>query len=72
MDILQNSIQKTDKQVTDKMKQQKICLNVARRNQHLVDKLHILMEESNLSMTDTLFQMIKKEYNEYERKADDR
>ena len=49
-------------------KQQKLCLNVSRRNQHLVDKLEILMKETNLSMTDTVFQIIKKEYEEYEKR----
>lgn len=49
-------------------KQQKLCLNVSRRNQHLIDKLEILMKETNLSMTDTVFQMIKKEYEEYEKR----
>lgn len=49
-------------------KQQKLCLNVSRRNQHLIDKLEILMKETNLSMTDTVFQMIKKEYEQYEKR----
>tara|TARA_B100001057_G_scaffold137158_1_gene136772 strand:+ start:2377 stop:2556 length:180 start_codon:yes stop_codon:yes gene_type:complete len=49
-------------------KQQKLCLNVSRRNQHLIDKLEILMKETNLSMTDTVFQMIKKEYEAYEKR----
>ena len=49
-------------------KQQKLCLNVSRRNQHLIDKLEILMKETNLSMTDTVFQMIKREYEEYEKR----
>ena len=49
-------------------KQQKLCLNVSRRNQHLIDKLEILMKDTNLSMTDTVFQMIKKEYEEYEKR----
>lgn len=49
-------------------KQQKLCLNVSRRNQHSIDKLEILMKETNLSMTDTVFQMIKKEYEQYEKR----
>ena len=49
-------------------KRQKLCLNVSRRNQHMIDKLKILMKETNLSMTDTVFQMIKKEYEEYEKR----
>ena len=51
-----------------KTKQQKLCLNVARRNQHLIEKLEVLMLEKNLSMTDTVFQIIKKEYEAYENK----
>ena len=34
----------------------------------MIDKLKILMKETNLSMTDTVFQMIKKEYEEYEKR----
>ena len=51
-----------------KTKQQKLCLNVARRNQHMIEKLEVLMLEKNLSMTDTVFQIIKKEYEEYQNK----
>ena len=51
-----------------KTKQQKLCLNVARRNQHMIEKLEVLMLEKNLSMTDTVFQIIKKEYEAYENK----
>ena len=51
-----------------KTKQQKLCLNVARRNRHMIEKLEVLMLENNLSMTDTVFQMIKKEYEAYENK----
>ena len=51
-----------------KTKQQKLCLNVARRNQHMIEKLEVLMLEKNLSMTDTVFQIIKKEYEAYESK----
>ena len=51
-----------------KTKQQKLCLNVARRNQHMIEKLEVLMLEKNLSMTDTVFQIIKKEYELYENK----
>ena len=53
-------------------KQQKLCLNVSRRNQHLIDKLEILMKETNLSMTDTVFQIIKKEYEAFESKKRNR
>ena len=49
-------------------KQQKLCLNVSRRNKKMIEKLEILMLEKNLSMTDTVFQMIKKEYEEYEKR----
>ena len=49
-------------------KQQKLCLNVSRRNQHMIEKLEVFMLEKNLSMTDTVFQMIKKEYEEYEKR----
>ncbi len=34
----------------------------------MIDKLKILMKETNLSMTDTIFQMIKREYEEYEKR----
>ncbi len=51
-----------------KTKQQKLCLNVSRRNKKMIEKLEILMLEKNLSMTDTVFQMIKKEYEAYENK----
>ena len=49
-------------------KQQKLCLNVSRRNKKMIEKLEILMLEKNLSMTDTVFQIIKKEYEEYEKR----
>ena len=49
-------------------KQQKLCLNVSRRNKKMIEKLEILMLEKNLSMTDTVFQIIKKEYELYENK----
>jgi len=51
-----------------KTKQQKLCLNVSKRNQKMVQKLETLMTEKNLSMTDTIFQIIKKEYEAYESK----
>ena len=51
-----------------KTKQQKLCLNVSKRNQKMVQKLETLMSEKNLSMTDTVFQIIKKEYEAYESK----
>ena len=51
-----------------KTKQQKLCLNVSKRNQKMVQKLETLMSEKNLSMTDTVFQIIKKEYEAYENK----
>ena len=51
-----------------KTKQQKLCLNVSKRNQKMVQKLETLMTEKNLSMTDTVFQIIKKEYELYENK----
>ena len=34
----------------------------------MVQKLETLMTEKNLSMTDTVFQIIKKEYEAYESK----
>ena len=49
-------------------KQQKLCLNVSRRNKKMIEKLEILMLEKNLSMTDTVFQIIKKEYEAFESK----
>ena len=55
-----------------KTKQQKLCLNVARRNQHMIEKLEVLMLEKNLSMTDTVFQIIKKEYEAFESKKRNR
>ena len=51
-----------------KTNQQRLCLYVARRNQHMIEKLEVLMLEKNLSMTDTVFQIIKKEYEAYENK----
>ena len=51
-----------------KTNQQRLCLYVARRNQHMIEKLEVLMSEKNLSMTDTVFQIIKKEYEAYENK----
>ena len=51
-----------------KTKQQKLCLNVSKRNKQMIRKLEILMLEKNLSMTDTVFQIIKKEYELYENK----
>tara|TARA_B100000575_G_C22524804_1_gene339394 strand:+ start:146 stop:340 length:195 start_codon:yes stop_codon:yes gene_type:complete len=51
-----------------KTKQQKLCLNVSRRNKQMIEKLEILMLEKNLSMTDTVFQIIKKEYQAFENK----
>ena len=53
-------------------KQQKLCLNVSRRNKKMIEKLEILMLEKNLSMTDTVFQIIKKEYEAYESKQRNR
>ena len=55
-----------------KTKQQKLCLNVSKRNQKMVQKLETLMTEKNLSMTDTVFQIIKKEYEIYESKKRNR
>ena len=51
-----------------KTKQQKLCLNVSKRNKQMIRKLEVLMLEKNLSMTDTIFQIIKKEYELYENK----
>ena len=53
-------------------KQQKLCLNVSRRNKKMIEKLEILMLEKNLSMTDTVFQIIKKEYEAFESKKRNR
>ena len=53
-------------------KQQKLCLNVSRRNHKMIQKLETLMLEKNLSMTDTVFQIIKKEYEVYESKKRNR
>ena len=55
-----------------KTNQQRLCLYVARRNQHMIEKLEVLMSEKNLSMTDTVFQIIKKEYEVYESKQRNR
>ena len=55
-----------------KTKQQKLCLNVSRRNKKMIEKLEVLMLENNLSMTDTVFQIIKKEYEAYESKQRNR
>ena len=49
-----------------KTKQQKLCLNVSKRNKQMIRKLEVLMLEKNLSMTDTVFQIIKKEYEAFE------
>jgi len=51
-----------------KTKQQKLCLNVSKRNKQMIRKLEVLMLEKNLSMTDTVFQIIKKEYEAFENK----
>ena len=51
-----------------KTKQQKLCLNVSKRNKQMIRKLEVLMLEKNLSMTDTVFQIIKREYELYENK----
>ena len=51
-----------------KTKQQKLCLNVSKRNKQMIRKLEVLMLEKNLSMTDTVFQIIKKEYEAYKNK----
>ena len=51
-----------------KTKQQKLCLNVSKRNKQIIRKLEVLMLEKNLSMTDTVFQIIKKEYEAYKNK----
>ncbi len=53
-------------------KQQKLCLNVSRRNKKMIEKLEVLMLEKNLSMTDTVFQIIKKEYEAFESKQRNR
>ena len=55
-----------------KTKQQKLCLNVSRRNKKMIEKLEVLMLEKNLSMPDTVFQIIKKEYEAYESKQRNR
>ena len=52
----------------ERTKQQKLCLNVSRRNKKMIEKLEVLMLEKNLSMTDTVFQIIKKEYEAFENK----
>ena len=56
----------------ERTKQQKLCLNVSRRNKKMIEKLEVLMLEKNLSMTDTVFQIIKKEYEAYESKQRNR
>jgi|TARA_B100001769_G_C22087314_1_gene586249 hypothetical protein len=38
----------------------------------MIEKLEVLMLENNLSMTDTVFQIIKKEYEAYESKQRNR
>ncbi len=53
-------------------KQQKLCLNLSRRNKKMIEKLEVLMLEKNLSMTDTVFQIIKKEYEAFESKKRNR
>ena len=55
-----------------KTNQQRLCLYVASRNQPMIEKLEVLMSEKNLSMTDTVFQIIKKEYEVYESKKRNR
>ena len=55
-----------------KTKQQKLCLNVSKRNKQMIRKLEVLMLEKNLSMTDTVFQIIKKEYEAFESKQRNR
>ena len=55
-----------------KTKQQKLCLNVSKRNKQMIKKLEVLMLEKNLSMTDTVFQIIKKEYEAFESKQRNR
>ena len=55
-----------------KTKQQKLCLNVSKRNKQMIRKLEVLMLEKNLSMTDTVFQIIKKEYEAFESKKRNR
>tara|TARA_B100000886_G_scaffold311209_1_gene246419 strand:- start:147 stop:371 length:225 start_codon:yes stop_codon:yes gene_type:complete len=49
-----------------KTKQQKLCLNLSKRNKQMIRKLEVLMLEKNLSMTDTVFQTIKKEFEAFE------
>ena len=56
----------------ERTKQQKLCLNVSRRNKKMIEKLEVLMLEKNLSMTDTVFQIIKKEYEAFESKQRNR
>ena len=55
-----------------KTNQQRLCLYVARRNRHMTETLEVFMLENNLSMTDTVFQIIKKEYEAYESKQRNR
>tara|TARA_R100001079_G_C4298187_1_gene90051 strand:- start:2 stop:133 length:132 start_codon:yes stop_codon:yes gene_type:complete len=38
----------------------------------MIEKLEVLMLEKNLSMTDTVFQIIKKEYEAFESKKRNR
>ena len=49
-------------------KQQKLCLNVSRRNKKYIPIIHAVMEETNLSMADTIFQIMKEKHDEIESK----
>ena len=49
-------------------KQQRICLNVSKRNKKYIPIIHAVMEETNLSMADTIFQIMKEKHDEIESK----
>ena len=51
-----------------KSKQQRICLNVSKRNKKYIPIIHAVMQEKNLSMADTIFQTMKEKYDEIESK----
>ena len=53
-------------------KQKRICINVSERNKKYIPIIHKVMAEINLSMADTIFQIMKEKHDEIESKKRNR
>ena len=53
-------------------KQKRICINVSKKNKKYIPIIHTVMAENNLSMADTIFQIMKEKHDEIESKKRNR